>query len=356
MFAVVLAGWVGMRIALWDGAVEDPAKPVTKPIAQAQVGGAKPALVRAEDAGRIPLLLSLPQDTGGIAARINRKADRALGDASRSGVLQPPGMADPASPIAPRPAASRVSAPPAAAPLASFNQSGVAGWSGAQAPDRWSADAWGFWRQGSASAPISQGRVPIYGASQVGAIIQFRPALGIGGDIKLFARGYRALVNRGETEVSMGVSTRPLRAVPLRAFTEMRYIEGPFLSEWRPSAFVITELPRQNLPGSIELEAYGQAGWVGGSFATPFVDGQMTLVREVASFAGSKNTPVRLSLGGGAWGGAQQDASRIDMGPHMRVEWQMGSVPARLSVDWRERISGDAAPDSGLAATLSTSF
>lgn len=35
----------------------------------------------------------------------------------------------------------------------------------AKPPGRWSLDYWSFYRQGSEAAPVSQGRVPIYGAS-----------------------------------------------------------------------------------------------------------------------------------------------------------------------------------------------
>jgi hypothetical protein len=40
----------------------------------------------------------------------------------------------------------------------------------------------------------------------------------------------------------------------------------------------------------------------------------------------------------------------------MRVDLTIGEVPARISLDWRERVAGDAAPDSGIAATISTRF
>jgi hypothetical protein len=65
---------------------------------------------------------------------------------------------------------------------------------------------------------------------------------------------------------------------------------------------------------------------------------------------------MRLSFGGAAWGGAQKDASRFDIGPTLRLDLSVGEVPARISVDWRERVAGDAAPESGVAATVSTRF
>jgi hypothetical protein len=226
--------------------------------------------------------------------------------------------------------------------------------------DRWSLDAWAFWREGATSAPISQGRVPIYGASQIGANGQFRIAPSSGHDPRVYLRAYRALVTGGETEVAAGLSARPLGSVPLRFAAELRVTQNSFdrleQTEVRPAVNVITELPPQRLPLGFRLEAYAGAGYVGGDAATPFVDGQASVTREVVSVDGPANSRARLSLGAAAWGGAQEDAGRIDVGPTARLDLTIGKVPARVSVDWREQVGGDAAPSSGVAATLSTRF
>jgi hypothetical protein len=221
---------------------------------------------------------------------------------------------------------------------------------------RWSVDAWAFWRQGSDAAPISLGRVPIYGASQAGAVLQYRLAPASRHDPRVYARAYRALVRRGENELAVGASVRPLGRVPLRAAAEVRYTNGASGDTWRPAAYAVTELAPQPLPLGTRLEAYGQAGWVGGPNPTGFADGQASVTGEVRRFANRSDNGVRFSFGAAAWGGAQEDAQRIDIGPTMRLDLRVGTVPARLSVDWRERVGGDAGPDSGVAATLSTSF
>lgn len=124
----------------------------------------------------------------------------------------------------------------------------------------------------------------------------------------------------------------------------------------RPAAYAVTEFPPLTLPLGAQLEAYGQAGWVGGPQPTAFADGQASLTREIDPVGVLTDNALRLSLGAGVWGGAQEDAQRVDLGPTVRLDLRIGSVPARLSVDWRQQVAGDASPGSGVAATLSTGF
>lgn len=223
-------------------------------------------------------------------------------------------------------------------------------------PDRWSLDAWVFAREGSRSAPIAQTRVPIYGASQAGAILQFRADPDASRDPRVFVRAYQALVPNGESELALGVSARPVQAMPVRAVVELRGVEDSVGSDLRPAAYAVTEIAPITLSAGFDLEAYGGAGYVGGRAETFFADGQIGLFREVATLDGVGNRPVRLSIGGGAWGGAQTGAERLDIGPSVRIDMTLGEKPVRLSVDYRGRAAGDAAPGSGVAATLSTRF
>lgn len=223
-------------------------------------------------------------------------------------------------------------------------------------PDRWSLDAWAFMREGSDAAPITQGRVPIYGASQIGAIAQWRARPGNGHDPRLYGRAYSALVANGETELALGGSIRPIPAVPVRAAGELRVTQSPFSTDVRPAGYAVTELAPFPLGGKISGELYAGAGYVGGEADTAFIDGQFALTRPVVDYNPTITRRVKLSLGAGAWGGAQRGASRLDIGPTMRLDMLFGSVPARVSLDWRERVTGDAAPESGIAATVSTSF
>lgn len=198
--------------------------------------------------------------------------------------------------------------------------------------------------------------MPIYGANQAGAVLQYRLAPGARRDPLVYARAYRALVRRGERELALGASARPVGQMPVRVAAEMRYTDAAFTNQVRPSAYVVTELAPIRLPYDAQLEAYAQAGWVGGASATAFADGQVSVTGEMHAVAGATGDRLRLSLGAAAWGGAQTGAQRLDLGPTIRLDLTVGEVPARLSFDWRERVGGKASPGSGLAATLSTRF
>ena len=223
-------------------------------------------------------------------------------------------------------------------------------------PGRWSLDGWAFWRQGSSAAPVSQGRVPVYGASQAGAGLQYRLAPASGHDPRLYARAYRALVTLGENELAAGASLRPLARLPVRVAGEVRYTDAAAFSTFRPAAYAVTELAPLRLPFGAQGEVYAQGGWVGGPGSTAFADAQASVTRSLPVVAHLTDERLRLSLGAGAWGGAQKGAQRADIGPTLRLDTRLGKVPTRIAVDWRLRVAGDAAPGSGVAVTVSAGF
>lgn len=368
MVVLLLGAWSGARALWWENPLAPPfAAPLAPSIAAAL------DLPRAAMTLSPPEAASLPQPANtahlppraalalpapgivwrghpGLPARIDPQLAAAHHLLWYAALRNPlgghPGAAGPDADLAPASGRALATAPflpaPAARPVAG---------------GRWSLDAWAFWRQSSAAAPISQGRVPIYGASQAGGVLQYRLAPDGRRDPRLYLRAYQALVRGGEGEVALGASLRPLgRALPVRVAGEVRYTDGAFSSALRPAGYAVTEFAPLRLPLGTQLEAYGQAGYVGGPGATAFADGQVSLTRALPVLAGQTDNAMRLSLGAAAWGGAQKDAQRIDIGPTMRLDLTVGEVPARLSVDWRERVGGDAGPDSGLAATLSTQF
>ncbi|MBI1402669.1 MAG: hypothetical protein GC147_05590 [Porphyrobacter sp.] len=357
MMGLLVAGWIAGRALTWESPFTAPAAQLASSTLGPRIAAAGPAPLPMREAKTPPMPVSAappaigwaPRTAAGAGSRAGRSGPRsALARRQAGPFAMRAAVPSPGAPAAPRAAESQGHPPflaatahaPAAPPRAG----------------RWSLDAWGFWREGSNAAPVSQGRVPIYGASQAGALLQYRLAPGSGRDPRLHLRGYKALVRRGESEVALGASVRPLARVPLRVFGEVRFTDGAFRSELRPAVFAVTELPPIALPLGARLEAYAQGGWVGGAGDTPFADGQASLTREVGALGQATDDAVRLSLGAAAWGGAQEDAQRVDVGPTLRLDMRVGDVPARLSLDWRERVGGDAGPDSGLAVTLSTRF
>ena len=140
--------------------------------------------------------------------------------------------------------------------------------------DRWSVDAWTFWREGSGASAIAQGRVPSYGASQAAAVLQYRLVPQDSRDPRAYARAYRALIDHGESELALGVSARPLNRLPLRTHAEIRLTDRAGDVEARPAVLLTSELTPVALPAQFRAESYAQAGYVGGHGATAFADGQ----------------------------------------------------------------------------------
>lgn len=362
MMGLVLSVWIGGRAVMWESPFPSPADLIPAAVARIAEAPSKPRQ-------RLPEPIASRAPGGAAPARIPVAA-RARGPRSDGAfALLGSGFAvgmDPRFAAAHQYLWRTAMRTPLTPPmrLAAFG-GGAAGDDPpflAPAPSqqaqvgRWSLDAWGFWRQSSDAAPTSQGRVPIYGASQIGAVLNYRLAPDNARDPRLYVRAYQALVRRGESEAALGASVRPLPGVPVRVFGEMRYTRSAFRSEARPAAYAVTELAPLALPLGTQLEAYAQGGWVGGTDDTLFADGQASLTREIGQVAEATDNALRLSLGAGAWGGAQEGAHRVDLGPTMRLDVTLGQVPARVSFDWRERVEGDASPASGAAVTLSTRF
>ena len=161
-----------------------------------------------------------------------------------------------------------------------------------------------------------------------------------------------ALNGSGEREVALGLALRPISRLPVSLQGEARYTSTPKSHALRPAVLAVTELPPFALPLGMRGELYGQAGYVGGKFATGFADGQLRLDHRVVQLG-----KADLRLGGGAWGGIQKGASRLDAGPSLTIGQPLGGPASiRLGADWRFRVAGKAAPGSGPAVTISAGF
>lgn len=154
-----------------------------------------------------------------------------------------------------------------------------------------------------------------------------------------------------QSELAIGIGGKPLPDVPLQIQAEMRAFDQSGQTEVRPAVAAVAELPATQLPLSGTATGYLQSGYVGGRYATAFIDGHLRAEREVAT-----TSVVRLTVGGGIWGGAQRGAGRLDIGPSVAANWDAGPVPLRLTFDYRIKLAGDADPPDGVAVTLSAGF
>lgn len=215
---------------------------------------------------------------------------------------------------------------------------------------------WLFARQGSgpkrlrSTSPASQFSVAQYGASQAGAILTYRMLGDNSRNISTFARASTALSSSGQEELAIGIKTKPLSDLPLSFFAEQRFGAGG--NSNRGTVFYLAggTGPDMVLP-EINLETYGQVGYVFGRDNSHFFDASAALQKQVVERGGH-----RITAGAGVWASGQEGATRVDIGPRVKFHVPVGQADMQVSVDWRERIGGNAHPGSGASVTLSTGF
>ncbi|WP_230771086.1 hypothetical protein [Sphingomonas sp. Leaf4] len=199
---------------------------------------------------------------------------------------------------------------------------------------------WGMARPGVATGGPVQ-----LGGGQAG--IRMRVPVAADGRVALVGRLATPLAGPGR-EAALGVEWRP-RGLPVAVVAERRIALDS--SGSGTGIGLIAGVDRPALLAGFALEAYGQAGAVVRRGVEPYADGAVRLLRPVAD-AGR----ATFSLGIGSWGGAQRGARRLDVGPSAVLRLPVGPAPLRLSIDWRQRIGGDAAPGSGPTVTLGSDF
>ena len=216
---------------------------------------------------------------------------------------------------------------------------------------RLSGDAWLLLRRGGTGAGPGVPNPASYGASQIGAVLRYRLAPSSPLRPTAYLRVTSAVRAPHDEELAAGLMLRPIKRVPISLMGELRATRLQSGTALRPAILAVSEFPPIPLPGGFRAETYGAAGYVGGRFATPFAEGQLRLDRRIARIG-----QAELRAGGGVWGGAQRGANRLDAGPGATLGFPVGAGGARLSADWRFRLSGKAAPTSGPAITLSAGF
>lgn len=212
--------------------------------------------------------------------------------------------------------------------------------------DRWRASAWMLWRpEGAAtSASLSGGQL---GASQAGARFDYDLTPHAPSRLAAYARVSAALAHPTQPEAALGVAIQPSRHLPVSIGVERRIA----LDRTARNAMAVVIAggfgPREALPG-LMAEGYAQTGMVGARSRDAFVDGRLSITHPVDRTA--------MALGASLSGGAQPGVHRVDVGPALHVRLPTAPVAARMMMEWRERVSGQARPRSGLALTLAADF
>lgn len=195
------------------------------------------------------------------------------------------------------------------------------------------------------SGPITGVLGPQLGGSQAGARITY--ALG---DSRRFALAARIAspLGPGAQELALGVDWQPTR-LPVRLIAEHRI--GLNGGRGGAGIGIVGGFGPRGIGRGFVAEGYAQAGAIARAGGEGYADGAVRIAHPVASLGG-----VRFDLGAGTWGAAQRDVSRIDVGPSLAAHVPIGPQKVRVSLDWRQRIVGNATPDSGLALTVGADF
>lgn len=212
----------------------------------------------------------------------------------------------------------------------------------------WSLGGWLYLRDGDNAAPEGIAAASQLGGSQAGLRLGY--GFGDTGRARAYARATMAVRRPQQREVAFGLAFAPLARVPVDIAVEQRVAAG---REGRTAlaAMVSGGVGDVVLPGGFRLEAYGQAGMVGARRRDGFVDGAVVVDRRLGA-----DEAASLRFGALAAGAAQPGAARVDVGPRLTLRLPKIGGGSRIALDWRQRVAGDARPESGLALTLATDF
>jgi len=218
-----------------------------------------------------------------------------------------------------------------------------------------SAYFWIFARQssgGPGSQAVASTQIPSsqYGGSQAGAILSYRVLGDRQRNFSVYGRLTTALSVSGEDRLAMGIKIKPSSKIPVSIYAERRF-DGSRRTGSSTAVFAAGGIGPVRLKDNLNLEAYGQTGYVLGSDSTYFFDASTVIQKTIIN-----DRRNALALGAGLWAGGQKDAMRVDIGPRASIRIPVNHLSTRVSVDWRIRIAGNATPGSGLAVTLSTGF
>lgn len=218
-----------------------------------------------------------------------------------------------------------------------------------KAQGRWSLAATGYWRGGRGStAPVGPGGTARLGGSQsavrLGYLVDPQMSL------RAYVRATHTPGRRDGGDVAVGVALRPVRSVPVDLYLERRTVVAGSEPD-TTLVYAAGGFDNYRLPHDFRLSGYGQAGVAHYGDLVGFADAAVVVQRDVASVRG-----VRLALGSIAAVSVQPGARRLDAGPRASLLLTDVGQGARIALDWREQVAGNARPGSGLALTLAADF
>lgn len=210
----------------------------------------------------------------------------------------------------------------------------------AKRASRWSVSAYAIARRGFGTDLAS----PLLGGGQAGARVVY--AVNRSERIGVFARATTPLKD-GPRELAAGVQWQPTR-LPVTMFAEVRAARGLGIAPVVAAFGGVNAVP---LALGFRLDGYAQGGVIDRHGLQGFADGQVRAARAVA-------TPARLAfdVGAGVWAAVQRGARRVDVGPSVSVLLPAGERLARVTLDWRRRVAGNARPGSGPVLSLGADF
>jgi hypothetical protein len=213
-------------------------------------------------------------------------------------------------------------------------------------PDRWSASTWAIARNSFGPQAIAPGGS--LGGSQAGTRVLYKPGL-LGNRLGLFARTSSPMRGLG-SDVAFGAELQPFAKVPVRMALEQRFPLDRGGARGTALSLIggVSDLP---VTEGVRLNAYAQAGVLGVRRRIGFADGAVTLNRPVA-----KINAMEVGIGAGSWGAVQPGLSRLDAGPRVELKLPVAGRPARVGLEYRHRLLGNANPGSGAAITVGSDF
>lgn len=219
---------------------------------------------------------------------------------------------------------------------------------GAPAPpppgaSRWSGSAWSILRGGRQRAGVA---TPQLGGSQIGARLAY--ALDAHRRLAIALRVSSAIAVR-QQEAAIALEWQP-RGLPVRLALERRV--GVAGMRGGTALGVSGGVSERPLAAGFRLDGYAQAGAIARDGVEGYADGAVRIARPLWRERGG----ALLDLGVGAWGAAQRGAARLDVGPSAAMTLPLGARRVRVTLDWRERVAGNARPASGPAVSLGTDF